>query len=75
MTLRDQLQKDGPGNIKFVTFDPKELSFWAAIANQNLFVRIAGRRWFVTDLEWSAEGRGFIGWVKMRSVLEGGIGA
>jgi hypothetical protein len=68
--LADRLQRDGPGNIQFVMFNPSELSFWAAVAKQNLFVRLVGRRWYVTDIEWGNERGGFIGWVKMRSVLE-----
>ena len=68
--LLDRLHTDGPGNLQFAVFNPGELSLWAAVAKQNLFVRLVGRRWFVTDLEWDAGPGNFIAWVKMRSVLE-----
>ena len=68
--LRDQFFRSGPGTLRFCTFDASEVSFWGALAKQNLYVRLVGRRWFVTDIEWTSDKQGFIAWIGLRSVLE-----
>jgi hypothetical protein len=63
-----RLDEDNPGTLSFQSFDPREISFWQAVGQQKLFVKLVGRRWFVTDVEWRGQPNGFIGFIQLRAI-------
>jgi hypothetical protein len=77
MRLAPALKEMFAGEIAFMVWDPRELSFWQHVAQQKLYVRVLGRRWIVRELEWTADmptghevlPTGYRGLVQLQAVL------